>query len=283
MENEMILSEEPMPVVATLENNSLFSLAETADKRVDAMHKIITASLRITNESDWCKIGSAYYLQSTGAEKIARLFGISYSILDTQKNFKPNGHYTYEYKMQFKMSNVTIEADGIRSSDDEFFTGKIKEETLEDGSKHRLTGKTPDEIDERDVKMSAYTNCLNNGIKRLIGLRNVSETELTDAGLKIDCIRGYGFNAKQPKEMHESVVKARDEIMQILTEWCNGDQERIGDAIEKFTTFTGRDGNVVKGKRTLDGMSEKALLVNLGKIRSEYEKWKKENGRDTNK
>lgn len=279
----MILSEEPMPVVATLKDNDLFSLSETADKRVDAMHKIITASLRITNEADWCKIGKAYYLQSTGAEKIARLFGISFTILDTQKKFKPSGHYTYEYKMQFEMSNVKIEADGIRSSDDEFFTGKVRKETLEDGTEHRLTGKTPDEIDERDVKMSAYTNCLNNGIKRLIGLRNVSETELRDAGLKIDEIRGYGFNANQPKEMHESVVKARDEIMQILNEWCNGDQERIGDAIEKFTTFTGRDGNVIKGKRTLDGMSEKALLVNLGKIRSEYEKWKKENGRDTDK
>lgn len=282
MDNEMIISEEQVPVIETMSDNNLFALAETAEKRVDAMKRIITASLRITNESDWVKIGNAYYLQSTGAEKIARTFGISYQILDTQKKMKSNGHYVYEYKMRFTMSNVTIDADGIRSSDDDFFTSKVKEEKLPDGTTHRLTGKTPDEVDERDVKISAYTNCLNNGIKRLIGLRNVSEVQLKAAGLNIDEMRGYGFNTKQPKEMNESVQNARDEIMKILTEWCNGDETRIGDAIEKYTTFTGKDGREIKGKRTLDGMSEKALLVNLVKIRKAYEDWKKEHGRETN-
>lgn len=280
--NEMIINEEQVPVIETMADNNLFVLAETAEKRVDAMKRIITASLRITNESDWVKIGSAYYLQSTGAEKIARTFGISYQILDTQKRHKDNGHFVYEYKMRFTMSNVTIEADGIRSSDDEFFTGKVKTETLNDGTIHKLSGKTPDEVDERDVKLSAYTNCLNNGIKRLIGLRNVSDAQLKDAGLNIDEIRGYGFNSKQPKEMNQSVQDARDEIMKILTEWCNGDEKRIGDAIEKYTTFVGKDGHEIKGKRTLDGMSEKALLVNLVKIRKAYEDWKKEHGREAN-
>ena len=54
--------------------------------------------------------------------------------------------------------------------------------------------KKPDEIDERDVKMAAYTNCLNNGIKRLIpNLRNIDINILEDAGLDTSKIRGYTF------------------------------------------------------------------------------------------
>lgn len=37
-------------------------------------------------------------------------------------------------------------------------------------------------IDERDVKMAAYTNCLNNGIKRLIpNLRNIDVATLENS------------------------------------------------------------------------------------------------------
>ena len=70
---------------------------------------------------------------------------------------------------------------------EDFFAGK---DDPERGKKK----KTPDEIDERDVKMAAYTNCLNNGIKRLIpNLRNIDVDTLKRAGLDASKIRGYTF------------------------------------------------------------------------------------------
>lgn len=42
--------------------------------------------------------------------------------------------------------------------------------------------------------MAAYTNCMNNGIKRLIpGLRNIDVSELEKAGLDPNKINGYTF------------------------------------------------------------------------------------------
>jgi len=85
------------------------------------------------------------------------------------------------------MGNVEIEATGSRSSKDEFFTGK-------DNPEKGKTAKKPQDIDKRDVKMSAYTNCLNNGIKRILpGLRNLSVDDMENAGLNMGKMRGYTF------------------------------------------------------------------------------------------
>ena len=74
-----------------------------------------------------------------------------------------------------------VECEGSRSASEDFFAGKGKT-------------KKPDEIDDRDVKMAAYTNCVNNGIKRLIpNLRNIDVATLEAAGLKTSEIRGYTF------------------------------------------------------------------------------------------
>ena len=79
------------------------------------------------------------------------------------------------------MKDQFIECEGSRSASEDFFAGKGKT-------------KKPDEIDERDVKMAAYTNCLNNGIKRLIpNLRNIDIATLERAGLDAIKIRGYTF------------------------------------------------------------------------------------------
>lgn len=60
------------------------------------------------------------------------------------------------------------------------------------GSKE--TRKKPDEIDVHDVRLAAYSNCVNNGIKRLIpGLRNLDVNTLKDSGLDTTKMKGYTF------------------------------------------------------------------------------------------
>lgn len=69
---------------------------------------------------------------------------------------------------------------------DDFFAKSGKDNPL----------KKPDEIDERDVKMAAYTNCVNNGIKRIIpNLRNIDVAALERAGLDVNKISGYTFKS----------------------------------------------------------------------------------------
>ena len=168
----------------TTTDNILY-LAEQADKYIAAMNRIMDAALKITCELDWVLIGGKPYLQESGATKVARLFGISIQLLGTPTVSVDNdGYKTFTYKARFMLKDQFIECEGSRSMKEDFFAKQGKDKPL----------KKPDEIDERDVKMAAYTNCMNNGIKRLIpNLRNIDVETLERAGLDSKKISGYVF------------------------------------------------------------------------------------------
>lgn len=184
MENREIIIQQP-------ENKSLIDfgadnilmLADQAEQRIEAVNRIMTAALAITNEYDWVLIGGKPYLQETGSTKVARLFGVRWEFIgDPKVEVDEQGYKTFTYRMKFSVNNDVIECEGSRSTKDEFFAGK--------GDKK----KSIDEIDEGNVKMAAYTNCINNGIKRLIpGIRNITIKSLEDAGLDTSQIAGYTF------------------------------------------------------------------------------------------
>ena len=169
--------------VGMLSNDNLLRLADQAEQRISAINRIMCAALKVTNENDWVLIAGTPYLQETGATKVARLFGIGWKIKEgyPKTETEADGHYTINYSMEVKMGGITIEAVGSRSSKDEFFTGK-------------KNPKKPQDIDKRDVQLAAYTNCLNNGIKRILpGLRNLVVADMASAGLDINKMKGYTF------------------------------------------------------------------------------------------
>ena len=158
----------------------LLSQAEQAEKMVAALNRMMIAAIKITTHLDWVLIGGNPYLQESGATKVARLFGISWRILNVEKEMD-EGYPAFTYRMEFRMGRHTIECEGSRSGKDEFFAGK----------EHH---KSPDEVELLDVKKAAYTNCLNNGIKRILpGLRNIDMVSLEKGGIEIDKVRGYTF------------------------------------------------------------------------------------------
>ncbi len=179
------------------DTDNILYLAQRAEQYIDAMNRIMDAALKITNELDWVLIGGKPYLQESGATKVARLFGISIQLIGKPViECDPQGYRTYTYKARFMLKDQFVECEGSRSMKEDFFAGK--------GDKM----KKPDEIDERDVKMAAYTNCINNGIKRLIpNLRNIDVDTLERAGLDVSKLRGYTFktgskggNSGKPEE-----------------------------------------------------------------------------------
>lgn len=165
--------------------DNILYLAEKADKYIAAMNRIMDAALKITNELDWVLIGGKPYLQESGATKVARLFGISIQLIGKPTiEFDNEGYKTYTYKARFLLKDQFVECEGSRSMKEDFFAKQGKDKPL----------KKPDEIDDRDVKMAAYTNCINNGIKRLIpNLRNIDVATLEKAGLDVSRIAGYTF------------------------------------------------------------------------------------------
>lgn len=190
MDNTSIEIMEPMQTMESSSNTGLLDtsadnimyLAEKADKMITAMNKIMQAALKITSEHDWTLIGGKPYLQESGATKVARLFGISWRIGDPKVECDPEGYKTFAYKGRFEMRGQFIECEGSRSMKDEFFGGKPDKR------------KSVDEISERNVRQAAYTNCINNGIKRIIpGLRGIDVRALEEAGIDTGKIKGYTF------------------------------------------------------------------------------------------
>lgn len=191
MDNTSIDIVEPMHVISDPQNSTglldassdnIMYLAEKAEKMIVAMNKIMTAALKITSEHDWTLIGGKPYLQESGATKVARLFGISWKIGDPKIDCDADGYKTFTYKGRFEMRGQFIECEGSRSMKDDFFGGKPDKR------------KPVDEISERNVRQAAYTNCINNGIKRIIpGLRGIDIGTLESAGLDTKKIQGYSF------------------------------------------------------------------------------------------
>ena len=126
LENEVMVTENQTNSLMDIENDNLMAMAEIAEKRVDALKKIITASLSMTTEYDWTIIGGKPYLQESGATKIARLFGVSWTIDKPEIIVDNKGYKTYIFKGIFSMGNQSIEAEGSRSMRDDFFSKKSR-------------------------------------------------------------------------------------------------------------------------------------------------------------
>lgn len=190
--------------------DNILYLADKAEKYIEAMNRIMDAALKITNELDWVLIGGKPYLQESGATKVARLFGISIQLIGTPTVSVDNdGYKTYTYKARFMLKDQFIECEGSRGMKEDFFAKQGKDKPL----------KKPDEVDERDVKMAAYTNCINNGIKRLIpNLRNIDVATLEKAGLDVKKINGYTF-----KEGAKGGTKKTAEESGLVCENCGKD------------------------------------------------------------
>ena len=196
MENEIIEANVAEVVQTPITDDTLISLAEQAEKRIDAMTKIKKVSLKLTNKHDWTDQGGKPYLQVSGAEKIARMFGISWKISEPICEQQEAGHYTFTYKGFFSLAGASIEVIGTRSSKDGFF--KKYDWSQKDADGNSLKTELPaSEIDRGDVKKAAYTNCIGSGITRILGLRNMTYEDLEEfAGITADMIGKVDYKKK---------------------------------------------------------------------------------------
>jgi hypothetical protein len=256
--NDIILAEENMPVVLGADN--LVQMADMAEKRVNAIKRIKQAALSVTSKHDWVDQGGKPYLQVSGSEKIARLFGMSWTIDEPQLTTEEDGHFSYTYKGKFTIgSTPPIDFIGSRGSKDAFF------------SKSHGNDIPPSEIDRNDIKKAAYTNLLGNGITRLLGLRNLTWEEVNNAGIKKE---DAGKVEYTKKEMSEKGKDIRKKLGDMLMEMAGGDKEQASMLLFEHTSFIDKEGKTVAGKSSLSDLSEKALPVVYGKVTKAYEEWK---------
>jgi hypothetical protein len=180
----------------SIESDKIVVIAELAEKRIEAIKKIKTLALKLTNESDWIDQNGRPYLQASGAEKVGRMFGVSWRFIDEpQKILEDSGHFSYKVSMEFIFGDSTIEVIGFRSSKDPFFVTRYK--LNPDGKKERYE-LPPSEIDTGDVLKAAISNAIEIGVTKILGIRNLTWEDLSQNGLDISKIRKIEY--KEPKK-----------------------------------------------------------------------------------
>lgn len=277
MENEIITTQNAE--VPAIGDSTLLALAEQAEKRVMALNKIKRAALLATNARDWTDQNGNPYLQVSGAEKVARVFGIAWKIDEPIMETEESGHFSYTYKGYFTVAGATIEAIGTRSSKDPFF----KRYAGKGDDRKELP---PSELDKGDLKKAAYTNLLGNGITRLLGLRNLTWQDLlefagitrdqiarvdykkngkTDTGIAsegaltvtsgvTDVRKTSGTNAKTGKQWTQYIVKAGDFDYKTFSESNAKVAKEAMDAGQQVDIcyISGKFGNDIESIKKID-------------------------------
>jgi hypothetical protein len=220
--NEVEVIDNGVPAIG---DSTLLALAEQAEKRVTALNKIKKAALLATNARDWTDQNGNPYLQVSGSEKVGRVFGIAWKIDEPVFEMEESGHFSYTYKGYFTVAGATIEAIGTRSSKDGFFTRYV-------GKGEDRKELPPSEIDKGDLKKAAYTNCIGNGITRLLGLRNLTWADLEEfAGIRKDQVGRVDYK-KNGKQQEAIASEGAEAVETFVTDIRKQEKKKDGTAMK---------------------------------------------------
>lgn len=236
-------SEEVMELPA-VPIDELVQIAQAAQQRIEAIKLIKTVALGVTNARDWVDQQGRPYLQASGCEKVARTFGISWQILgEPQVEHLPGGHIQVTYKARFSLGKASIEAIGVRASNEPFFSTRWKK----NGEKITLPAS---EITLGDVKKAAYTNCLANGISRLLGIRNLTWEDVEQfAGIKREQVSRVEYRQRK--------LQSEDRISQAQQKrlWAIARQHGLSDdEVRSIITQAGYTSTAEIKKDEYDGI-----------------------------
>lgn len=270
------------------------SLVE-AEARAKLMKNILPHLVQVCHDSNIIAMrdsegGTKPYINNDGCQKIARIAGISFGKPEVTISFedmpaeqaltwedsgkvrkpaKPARRaYIVEVQGEASMMGQTITEFGGASSEDGFYN---------------RPNESPVEI-RLEVRKKAMANWQGRCVRTLLGLQGLSWDDLERVGLDRDKGASVNYNnGKHSSQKDTSGEKdaadiAKNKIRdQILTD-VNGNQDAAGDVLEAITSFTGRDGREVQGKRQTIRLSDAQANTTWGRIkpggkgREEYNK-----------
>lgn len=259
-----------IPVVETdlISINAIEDLISVAQKRLGTVPQLVELSLKVTNYRDWTLQDGSPYLGHSGAEKVARLFGVKISNVAVTKELTEDTEgkfyiYIVTGKCALPGDMDSIEAIGTCSQRDSFFS--------KSGGKR----KDSNQIDETNIMKAAYSNFVVNGITHLLGLRNLTIEQLEEAGVDLSKVLQVGFKKdtqKIDKTLKEDSKKLRKRIDDMATQMAGGDEEEKKKILKASSCFTVKDD---EGKDVEKFIDDIKYLTSAKWIKSTYGRMKK--------
>lgn len=153
-----------------------FDALDIIERRNAYYNKLLSVAISCTSDRDWIDESGNPFLLSSGSEKVGRRLGLSVGdVIQECENFEDEKGKHYIYTTMGRVSlpgnNDSIECIGTCSSRDKFF-GKVR------GEYRNIS-----DVDRTNIKKKSYTNFFGNGVRKLLGLNNLTWEDLGRAGI----------------------------------------------------------------------------------------------------
>lgn len=258
-QNNEVVVVNPNEMNSIVENTD--DLIALAERRLDNIQRLKRVALKSTTCEDWTNQNGKPYLNSSGAEKVARLFGVKITSVKKEKIISQDEKGNFYFYMVTGIAHLpgqidSIEAVGTCSSKDQFFA-KVGGEF-----------KPLSEIDETNILKAAYSNFITNAITRLLGIRGLTWDLLKETGIdssKVPAVK-YSKGSKGGAQITKEDKDKQVEIREKLLNWANGDKNAAANKLEELTAFVAKDGNNVPGKRSCTELHGPRLNIAYEKV-----------------
>lgn len=262
---------------------------------VDGVRK---EALSRTSPHHWLKRsskqGTTFSLMGPGAERIRTIAPIGFTAprRREEKWTKEAGPgYTVYFECEVYLGSARsglLPVMGTCSSDDDFFSTERSEVPYnEENPEHKLALESGEgslsadkktiyirrqipsaEVTKENIEKSALTNLIVNGVTRVLGIRSVSEKDLTDCGIEVAKIPGfeYGSTRAQSGQLAPAEEQKRADIKKMLLEMNGGDEAKALAALKQRTAF-----NDYAGCTSWERLTAKQIPRQYDAIKKDYD------------
>jgi hypothetical protein len=213
---------------------------------------LLPASIKATLPADWIDEGGKAYLQATGVERLAPMWGLVFGRYTVEKEIHEDGSYSYIVRgpiMSRRTGVIYGEVIGGRSSSDPFFDEFDERRPtgwndLTPGQ--RQTWKMAHRIppDPLEVRKAAVTNWTTRGASMLMGMRGLTVAFVQENGITGISAVAFGSGGKGGDTAPADLKAARTELANEILTAVGGDVEGAKKLTKEITAgknFAGFD------------------------------------------
>lgn len=258
-----------------------------ARERVKIVEQLKGVAITYTQPSQWTDFGGKPYLDEKGCMRFAEVYGVSFSDIKVEKDAYEDERgrvIDFNVTVVAEWRGRKVEADGGRSTKDQFFNGS-EDWVDESGQKKKRARRLPlSEIDVSRVRRAAVTNAKARATKAILGLsftwdevkkamaaagKDAGKAGKVDFGGKTETARATGKGR---------MSDTKRELAKLILEHVEGDREAAQETLVGLTTFKGRDGKQVPGRESVKELSDRQAEIALRKFREELDRLAAEGG-----
>jgi hypothetical protein len=242
------------------------------------LERIRRIALEATRDDDWIDIGGRPHLNSSGAMKVAALFGVSLTgmrVDETREKLDGKDVIRYAARVTARFLGREVETEGVASSDDAFFARK-------NGKPVPLH-----EVNLNSVRKKAVTNAQVRAVKGILGLGGITWAEVRAAGVsreKVAAVRHGSVRDGAVREgcFHEAVSagapprkqapsataavpassRAKARLRSVLEDIAAFEDVPFERVLRRYSEFVGSDGQH-RSAESVESMSESWVARSL--------------------